>query len=191
MTRRAIGLLVTLALSVLVVPLTADSQPTKMHRIGILWHGSGPAGGALFETFQQGLRDLGYVEGQNFTFEHRYGEWSNTRLSDLAAELVRLHVDVILAPGTPPAEAAQQATTSIPIVFIALADPVEIGLVASLARPGGNLTGLTILAPEHSGKRLELLTEAVPGLSRVAVLWNPAASLNALEFQVMETAARG
>jgi putative ABC transport system substrate-binding protein len=190
MTRRIAGLLITLALGFLVAPLTAETQlPAKMHRIGILWHGSGPAARPLFEIFQQSLRDLGYVEGQNFTFEHRYGQWSNERLRNLAAELVRLHVDVIFAPGTPPAVAAQHATTSIPVVFTALADPVEIGLVASLARPGGNLTGLTILAPEHSGKRLELLTEAVPGVSRVAVLWNPASSLSALEFGVIEAAA--
>jgi putative ABC transport system substrate-binding protein len=192
MTRRVAGLLVILALSVLVAPLMADTQPsTKMHRIGILWSGSRPGSGALFETFLEGLRDLGYVEGQNLAFEHRYGEWSPERLGDLAAELVQLNVDVILAPGTPPALAAQRATTRIPIVFAAVADPVEVGLVASLARPGGNLTGLTILAHEHSGKRLELLTEAVPGVSRVAVLWNPLRTWSGLEVSVMADVARG
>jgi putative tryptophan/tyrosine transport system substrate-binding protein len=192
MTRRVAGLLVILALSVLVAPLMADTQPsTKMHRIGILWSGSRPGSGALFETFLEGLRDLGYVEGQNLAFEHRYGEWSPERLGDLAAELVQLNVDVILALGTPPALAAQRATTRIPIVFAAVADPVEVGLVASLARPGGNLTGLTILAHEHSGKRLELLTEAVPGVSRVAVLWNPLRTWSGLEVSVMADVARG
>ena len=191
MKRTTVGLIVTLAVGMLLAPLTADSQPpTKIHRIGILWIGSRPAAGALFETFQQDLRDLGYTEGQNIAFEHRYGEWSDKRLRDLAAELVRLNVDVILAPGTPPAQAAKLATTRIPIVFWAVADPVEAGLVASLARPGGNLTGLTILASEQSGNRLELLTEAVPGVSRVAVLWNPADRYAALEVRVMEAAAR-
>src|SRR5712691_4855115 len=185
-----VGLIVILALSVLVAPLIADAQPlTKMHRIGVLWLGSGPAAGALFEAFLQGLRDLGYVEGQNIAFEHHYGEWSDERLGDLAAELVRLNVDVILAPGTPQALAAQRATIRIPIVFMAVADPVEAGLVASLARPGGNLTGLTILAPEHSGKRLELLTEAVPGVSRVAVLWDPTSAGSVLSFRETEAAA--
>jgi putative ABC transport system substrate-binding protein len=187
-----VGLIVILALSILMAPLTADSQPpTKMHRIGILSLGSKPTADTLFETFQQGLRDLGYVEGQNIAFERRYGEWSDKRLRDLATELVRLNVDVILARGTPPAQAAKRVTTRIPIVFWAVADPVEAGLVASLSRPGGNLTGLTILAPEQSGKRLELLTEAVPGVSRVAVLWNPADRYAALEVRVMEAAAQG
>jgi|SRR5215510_15126842 len=190
MYRSTVGLIVILALSVLGAPLIANAQPLiKMHRIGILWPGSGPTDGPFFETFQQGLHDLGYVEGQNLAFEHRYGEWSNERLDGLAAELVQLNVDVILASGPPQALAAQRATTRIPIVFMAVADPVEVGLVASLARPGGNLTGLTVLAPEHSGKRLELLTEAVPGVARVAVLWNPASTRSALEVRVMEAAA--
>jgi ABC-type uncharacterized transport system substrate-binding protein len=190
MERSTVGLIVILTLSILGAPLAADAQsPTNMRRIGVLWLGSGPAG-ALFETFQQGLRDLGYTEGQNLAFEHRFGEGSYERLLDLAAELVRLNVDVILATGTPPAQAAQRATTRIPIVFMAVADPVEARLVETLARPGANLTGLTILAPEQSGKRLELLAEAVPGVSRVAVLWNPADRYAALEVRVMEATAR-
>jgi putative tryptophan/tyrosine transport system substrate-binding protein len=197
MMRRLSGLLITLALtlSLLLALLSANAQgPTKMHRIGVLWLESAPASPApraLFETFQQGLRDLGYVEGQNLAFEHRYGEWSYERLLELAAELVQLKVDVILALGTPQAQAAKRATSDIPIVFTALADPVEVGLVASLAQPGGNLTGLTILAPEHSGKRLALLTEAVPEVSRVAVLWNPVSTWSALEVRVMADVARG
>jgi putative ABC transport system substrate-binding protein len=126
-------------------------------------------GKALVKTFQQDLHDLGYVEGRNFVFEHRHTPQSD-QLHAITAELVRLNMDVILAPGTPQALAAMHATTRIPVVFMALADPVEVGLVASLAHPGGNLTGLTILGPEHSGKRLELLKEAVPDVSRVAVL---------------------
>jgi putative ABC transport system substrate-binding protein len=190
MERSTVGVIVILTLSILGAPLAADAQsPTHMRRIGVLWLGSGPAG-ALFETFQQGLRDLGYTESQNLAFEHRFGEGSYERLLDLAAELVQLNVDVILATGTPPARAAQRATTRIPIVFMAVADPVEARLVESIARPGANLTGLTMLAPEQSGKRLELLTEAVPGVSRVAVLWNPADRYAALEVRVMEAAAR-
>ena len=189
MRLKTVRLVVMLALVILTAPLTAHAQPsTKVHRIGVLRYGSGP--GSLFETFQQGLRDLGYVEGQNLAFEHRYGEGSE-RLGDLAAELVQLNVEVIFASGTPAALAAQRATTRIPIVFTAVADPVEAGLVASLARPGGNLTGLTILAPEHSGKRLALLTEAVPGVSRVAVLWNPVSTWSGLEVSVMADVARG
>jgi putative ABC transport system substrate-binding protein len=187
-------LIIILALSILRAPLTADSQPpTKMHRLGILWLESQATAEAPFATLQHDLRALGYVEGQNIAIEQRYGNWdgSGKRLHDLAAELVRLNVDVILALGTPVARAAQRATTTIPIVFWAVADPIEAGLVTSLARPGGNLTGLTILAPEQSGKRLELLTEAVPGVSQVAVLWNPADRYAALEVRVMEAAARG
>jgi putative ABC transport system substrate-binding protein len=193
MWRSTVRLIVILALSVLIAPLTTAAQPpTQMHRIGILWLESQATAAARFETLQHDLRDLGYVEGQNIAFEQRYGDWEGggERLYDLAAELVRLNVDVILALGTPLARAAQRATTRIPIVFWAVADPVEAGLVASLAQPGGNLTGLTILAPEQSGKRLELLTEAVPGVSRVAVLWNPADRYAALEVHVMEAAAR-
>jgi putative ABC transport system substrate-binding protein len=197
MMRRTIRLLITLALtlSLLMALLPANAQgPTTIHRIGVLWLQSAsdePASGALFETFLQGLRDLGYVEGQNLVVEHRYGEWSFERLRDLAAELVQLKADVILAPGTPPSQAVKRATTDIPVVFWAVADPVEAGLVASLAQPGGNVTGLTTLAPEQSVKRLALLTEAVPGVSQVAVLWNPADRYAALEVRVMEAAARG
>ena len=191
MGRSTVGFTVILTLSMLGVPLTANAQaPTHMHRIGVLWFGPGPAAGALFETFQQGLRDLGYTEGQNLAFEHRYGEGRYERLLDLAAELVELNVDIILATGTPAAQAAQRATTKIPIVFMVVADPVEARLVESLTRPGANLTGLTILAPEQSRKRLELLTEAVPGISRVAVLWNPADRYAALEVRVLEATVR-
>jgi putative ABC transport system substrate-binding protein len=187
MQRRAIVLIVT-SLFAFLMALLAAAAPPKVYRIGILWLGSSPS--SLFNAFQQDLHDLGYVEGRNIVFEHRHAPQSD-QLHSPAADLVQLNVDVILAPGTPQAHAAKHATTQIPVVFMALADPVEVGLVASLAHPGSNLTGLTILAPEHSSKRLELLKEAVPDVSRVAVLWNPAASLSALEFQVMEAAARG
>jgi ABC-type uncharacterized transport system substrate-binding protein len=132
----------------------------------------------LREAFLQGLRDLGYVEGRNVVIEYRDAEGKRQRLLALAAELVALKVDVIVAPNTPAALAAKQATRTLPIVFALAADPVASGLVTSLARPGGNVTGLSILAPELVGKCLELLKQAVPGVSRVAVLWKPGASAN-------------
>ncbi|MEK6667044.1 MAG: ABC transporter substrate-binding protein [candidate division NC10 bacterium] len=128
------------------------------------------------EEFQQGLRDLGYVEGRNIAIERRYSEGRNDRLPDLAAALVRLKVDIIVTFETPAVQAARNVSSTIPIVFAVADDPVRSGLVASLARPGGNITGLATLALELSGKRLELLKEVVPGVSRVAFLVNPANS---------------
>ena len=127
------------------------------------------------EAFRQGLRDLGYVEGRNLVIEYRFAEGKSERLPALAAELVALKVDVIVAVTTPEALAAKKATRTLPIVFVAAADPVTSGLVSSLARPGGNVTGLSSFFPELVGKRLELLTQAVPGVTRVAVLWHPGA----------------
>ena len=158
-----IGLLVTLALSICLTSRLSDAQQaTKVHRIGWLSPISPPAGPIPNrEAFQQGLRDLGYVEGQNLAIEYRYAEGHPERLPALAAELVRLHVDVILAPDTPAALAAKQATSTIPIIMAGIgADPVAAGLVASLARPGGNVTGVTVDAGESWGKGLELLEEA-------------------------------
>ena len=147
-------------------------QAAKIARIGYL-AANLAASPHLPEAFRQGLRDLGYVEGRNVVIEYRDAEGKPERLPALAAELVALKVDVIVAAGTPPALAAKQATRTLPIVFATAADPVGSGLVTSLARPGGNVTGLSILAPELVGKRLELLKQAVPGVSRVAVLWQP------------------
>ena len=146
-------------------------QPGKVYRIGYLSlrHAIEPRE----EAFRQGLRELGYIEGENIVLEWRFARGKIDLLRDLAAELVRLNVDVIVAPGTQVIRAAKQATTTIPIIFPTAGDPVASGLVASLARPGGNITGLTILSPELSGKRLELLKEAFPRLSRVAVLHDP------------------
>jgi ABC-type uncharacterized transport system substrate-binding protein len=129
----------------------------------------------LHEAFRQGLRDLGYVEGRNVVIEYRDAEGKPERFPAHAAELLALKVDVIVAPGTPAALAAKQATQTLPIVFAAVADAVTSGLVTSLARPGGNLTGLSFLGPELIGKRLEQLKQAIPGVSRVAVLWQPGA----------------
>ena len=156
------------------VPLAADAQQAaKIARIGYL-AGNLAAAPHLPEAFRQGLRDLGYVEGRNVVIEYRDAEGKLERLPALAAELVALKVDVILVGSTPPALAAKQATRTLPIVFAAVGDPVTDGLVTSLARPGGNVTGLsTSAAPELVGKRLELLKQAVPGVTRVAVLWQP------------------
>jgi putative ABC transport system substrate-binding protein len=171
MNRRAF--LRALSGSLLAAPLAAEAQPAaKIARIGWLNLAGGPH---LPEAFRQGLRDLGYVEGRNLVIEYRNAEGKPERLPALAAELVALKVDVIVAPLTPAALAAKQATRTLPIVFTTAADPVTSGLVTNLARPGGNVTGLSILAPELIGKRLELLTQAVPGVNRVAVLWQPGA----------------
>ena len=169
-TRRAfIGTLAGL----LAAPLAAEAQQAaRIPRIG--WLGGSLAGKShMTEAFLQGLRDLGYVEGRNVVIEYRDAEGKLERLPALAAELVALKVDVILAGGTAQALAAKQATRTIPIVFTAVVDPVADGLVTSLARPGGNVTGVSSLVSELVGKWLELLKQAVPGISRVAVLWHP------------------
>jgi putative ABC transport system substrate-binding protein len=157
----------------LVAPLSAEAQQAaKIARIGFLVLNMAAAAHPP-EAFRQGLRDLGYVEGRNVVIEYRDAEGKPERLPALAAELVALKVDVILAAGETHALAAKQATKTIPIVFAVAADPVASGLVTSLARPGGNVTGLSVLAPELVGKCLEQLKQAVPGVSRVAVLWQP------------------
>jgi putative ABC transport system substrate-binding protein len=161
-------------LAILAAPLAAEAQQAaKIARIGLL-AGNLAASPHLRETFRQGLRDLGYVESRNVVIEYRDAEGKPERFPALAAELVALKVDVIVAAGgTLAALAAKQATRTLPIVFIGAADPVADGLVTSLARPGGNVTGLSTLGPELVGKRLELLTQAIPGVSRIAVLWQP------------------
>jgi len=165
----------TTAAGLLAAPLAADAQQAaKVPRIGYL--STNLAGSPhLREAFRQGLRDLGYVEDRNLVIEYRDAEGKFERLPALAAELVALKVDVILAPGTAQASAAKQATRTIPIVFTVATDPVTSGLVTSLARPGGNVTGLSTLTPELTSKWLELLKQAVPGISRVAFLWQPGA----------------
>ena len=148
-------------------------QPGKVPRIGYLDSTSPAASAARIEAFRQELRKFGYTEGKNITIDYRFAYGKSERLHDLASELVHLNVDVIIARAIPGSVAAKQATTTIPIVFVGVADAVAAGLVASLARPGGNITGLTSLAPELSGKRLELLKETFPKVLRVAVLRNP------------------
>jgi ABC-type uncharacterized transport system substrate-binding protein len=180
-----VGCIVTLSL--LAVPFVAVAQPVgKMWRIGYLVAGSG----SIHEAFRQGLRDLGYVEGHNIIIEYRAADNHLDRLPDLTAELVRLPVDVLVTGGSNAARVAQQATRTIPIVLAAGADPVGLGLVASLARPGGNLTGLSLMAAELGGKRLELLKEAVPTASRIGVLFNPAAIGSVYQWREMQSAAQ-
>jgi putative ABC transport system substrate-binding protein len=172
--RRGAHRLVLLLLAVAILaalPSAEAQQPGKLHQIGFLRYTSPQA--SSFEAFRQGLRALGYAEGQNIAIEQRYAHGVHDRLPDLAAELVRLKVDVIVVDGTATAIVAKAATTTIPIVFTLAGDPVGSGLVASLARPGGNVTGLSNLAAELSGKQLQLLKEAVPGASQIAILYNP------------------
>ena len=169
-----VGCIVTFTLVILTPPLAASAQSsTKVHRVGWLSAGSPRSGpNTTIGALQQGLRDLGYIEGQNLVIEQRWAEGNVERLSTLAAELVRLKVDVLVTAFTPAALAAKDATTTIPIVMAGVSNPVERGLVASLAQPGGNLTGLENSPPGFSGKQLELLKEAVPGISRVGVFWD-------------------
>ncbi len=183
-------LLAALAFATLVAPLAADAQqPTKVARIGYLGNSSPALEPDLVGAFRQGLHDLGYTEGQNILIEYRWAEGRYDRFPEFAAELVRLKVEVILTAGTPGALAAQRATQTIPIVMASSGDAVGAGLVASLARPGGNITGLTAIGPELDGKRLELLKEILPRLSRVAVLLNPANPTAALHWKEAQAPA--
>ena len=184
----------TMAGALLTAPLAAEAQQSgKVFRIGILanvW-ATDPRVEPLWQAFIQGLQELGYVEGQNITIEHRSSEGRYERLPALAAELVRLKVDVIVVPASQNALAAKEATRTIPIVMASAADPVAEGIVASLARPGGNITGLMGNAgPEIAGKRLELLKEAVPKVFRVAVLSNPTNPVSAPALGATRAAAR-
>jgi putative ABC transport system substrate-binding protein len=182
-----VGSIVTFALAFFCAPLAAPAQQRgKIPLVGVL-RPTSPTD-PLNEAFQQGLRDLGYVEGQNIRLEYRFAEGRFERLPELAAELVRLPVDVLVTAG-PGAVAAKHATDRIPIVFTVFPHPVEEGLVASLARPGGNVTGLSSLGPELAGKRLELLMEIVPGLRRTAILWDPGRPEYAIQIQELHAVA--
>jgi ABC-type uncharacterized transport system substrate-binding protein len=189
--RKAIGLLVLFIAVLMHGHLAEAQQAKKIPRIGVLWPFLPTVGPPLAEAFRQGLRNVGYVEGQNIAIEYRYSEGKDSRLTDLADELVRLKVEVIFAPTTTAALAAKSATSEVPIITAAAADPVGSGLAASLARPGGNVTGLSLLASlEISGKQLELLKEALPKLTRVAVLADPSSQPTAGLLKQAEQAAR-
>ena len=192
MGQRAVGCMVTLLLSLLAVPLVAHTQvPGKVHRIGVLNMGPAPSTTEWQQSaFVQELRQLGYVEGQTIGIEQRYANGKREHLPRLVDELVRLQLDLIVVTGHAAAQAVQHATSAIPIVAMGAGDLVGTGLVASLAHPGGNLTGMSGLAVDVSGKRMELLKEAIPTLSRVAVLWNAGDPAMTRGFTEIEVAAR-
>ena len=194
MRPRITTLTTVLAVLLLAAPPAAGAQQTgKVPRIGMLLPGAAPPPGQpspLLDAFRGGLRDLGYVEGQNVVIEYRWSEGREQRFPDLATDLVRLNVAVIVTQGTPAVLAAKGASSTIPIVMAFVGDPVGTGVVASLARPGANVTGLSLLDTELDGKRIELLKEAVPGLTRVAILWSANDPGMTLAFNRVEVAAR-
>ena len=189
---RLIGLAVVLTIGLLAVPLAAEAQPAgkRVPRIGYLDGGSLSANSVRIEAFRQGLRELGYVEGQNIAIEWRSAEGKADQLPGLAAELVRLKVDAIVTGGAGATRPAKEATSTIPIVMAQDSDPVESGFVTSLSRPGGNITGLSTLHPEISVKRLEILKEVLPRLSRVAFFGTSTWAGNAHGLRETEMAAR-
>jgi putative ABC transport system substrate-binding protein len=180
-----------ITVGLLAAPLTVEAQQTgKVYRIVYLGNSSAALESDLTAAFRDGLRQLNYVEGQNIVIDYRWAEGRNDRFPPLVAEAVRLKANVILTSGTPAAIAAKDGTRTIPIVIAAMGDPIGAGVVASLARPGGNITGLASMSPEIDGKRLELLTELVPGVSRIAVLWNPTNPGNAARLRNIQDAAK-
>jgi ABC-type uncharacterized transport system substrate-binding protein len=185
MMRLAVALL---ALALLAAPLTVEAQPAKIPRIGYIGNGDATTGGPTRDAFRQGLRELGWIEGQTVTIEYRWAERNPDRLPALAAELVQAKVDVIVLSGTPAIRAARGATSTIPIVFVSLADPVTLGVVANLARPGGNMTGVASQFEELITKQLQLLKETVPNISRVALLHH--AEIAPTVLSEADTAAR-
>jgi putative tryptophan/tyrosine transport system substrate-binding protein len=181
---------ILVAILVLLFGVAAEAQQqAKAARVGFLM-ASSPGADARVEAFRQGLRDLGYIEGKNIAIEWRYAEGEEDRVPKLAAELVQLNVEIIVTDGTNVTRAAKNATKTIPIVMASDADPVGNGFVASLARPGANVTGLVNLLAGLSGKRLELLKEAIPGISRVGVLWNPENPSSVSGFKETQEAAQ-
>jgi ABC-type uncharacterized transport system substrate-binding protein len=169
------------------VHLAEAQQPKKVPRIGYVSSGYGP--GRQLVAFRQGLHDLNYIEGKNIIIEYRFAKGNSERIPDLAADLIHKKVDLIITSGTAQARAIQQVTTTTPILVVVTGDPVGTGLVASLARPGGNITGFSIMSPELSGKRLELLKEAVPKIKRVGVLWDALQPDNIHDFKTTQLAA--
>jgi putative ABC transport system substrate-binding protein len=180
---------VALVLGIIRVPFVAEAQQAgTVPRIGVLAPSAPPD--PQVESLKQGLRDLGWVEGQNVGVEYRYAGGQLERLPHLAAELVRLKVDVIVTEGEAGIRAARDATSTTPIVMAVSGDPIGTGLIASLSKPGGNITGLSLLAPDLGGKRIELLKETVAKVSRVGILWNPTNAVKALELRSTEAAAK-
>jgi ABC-type uncharacterized transport system substrate-binding protein len=180
-----------LTLGTLSAPLAGEAQQSaKGSRIGLLIGSSESFVAPYIAIFRQALRALGYVEGGNIAIEYRYADGNYDRLPIIAADLVRLKVDIVVTEGTPPTRAATQATTTIPIVMTVTGDPVSAGLVTNLARPGGNLTGASFFFPEIAAKRLQLLKEVIPTLSRVTVVWNPRNAIHGPVVKVIEATAK-
>jgi putative ABC transport system substrate-binding protein len=172
-------------------PLAARAQQAgKVHLIGFLGNSTPAHEANLVGPFREGLRELDYVEGRNILIEYRWAEGKYERFPALIRELIALKVDVIVTAGTPASLAVKKATTSIPLVMVAVGDPVGTGIVASLAQPGGNITGLTSLSPNLEGKRLELLREVAPGVSHIAVLWNSASPSQVIQEKEVQAAAQ-
>jgi putative ABC transport system substrate-binding protein len=190
--RLTLGLrIATIALGLLLLASlgTEAQQSAKTHRIGLLIGSSEAFAAPYIEIFQQALRALGYVE-RSIAIEYRYADGHYDRLPALAAELVRLKVSIVVTEGTPPTRAAMQATTTIPIVMTVTGDPVAAGLVSNLARPGSNVTGASFFFPEIAAKRLQLLKEMIPSLSRVTVVWNPSNAVHGPAVEAVQTAAK-
>jgi len=188
---RLIGLAVILTLSLNLALLEADAQQAaKVPRIGFLGNSTAALETNLVGPFRAGLRDLGYVEGGNIVIEYRWAEGKYDRFPALIGDLLALNVDVIVTAGTPATLAVKKATTSVPLVMVAVGDPVGTGILPSLSRPGGNITGLTSISPELDGKRLELLREVVPNVSHIAVLWNAASPLQVVAENQTQAAAQ-
>ena len=186
-----LGLIVVLAFGLVAAPLAAEAQQTrKVYRIGMLETIAASLNAANLQAFRQELRALGYVEGQNLAIEYRSAEGQAERFLGLAEELVRLQVDLIVTRGTPATSAAKKATATVPIIMAASGDPIGVGLVPNLARPGGNVTGLSSITTELGGKRLELLREALPTFSHVALLWNPTNLAARNDWKEADAAAR-
>ena len=186
---RLIGFAVVVAVTLLLAPLAIEAQQAGVPRVGYLGNSSPSLEVDLLDAFREGLREFGYTEGQNIIIEYRWAEGKYDRFPDLLADLVRLKVDAIVTAGTPGALAAKRATKTIPVVMAVAGDAVGTGLVASLARPGGNVTGSTTIVQELEGKRLELLKEVVPKLSRVAFLSNPTNPLSPIILKQTQLAA--
>src|SRR5262245_32539866 len=190
MTIKLLGLLLT-TLMLVASSIAEAQQPAKIPRIGVLVPTSPSFFAARIKAFQQGLHELGYVDGKNIMLEYRYAEGKVDRFPELATELVRLKVEVIVTANDATVQAAKNASSTIPIVFTTVSDPVGTGLVASLAQPGGNATGLTIMMPELDGKRLELLKEAFPKITRVAFFWTVGGLRGNQTFSDTEAVAKG
>jgi len=183
-------LLVAVAALALAAPLVLFAQQQRIYRVGFLGNSTAALEAHLVGPFREGLRDLGYVEGRNVLIEYRWAEGKYERFPALIEDLIAQKVDVIVTAGTPATLAVKKVTTTVPLVMIAVGDPVGTGIVPSLSRPGGNITGLTSIAQELDAKRLELLREVIPKLSHIAVLWNSASPLQMIEQSRVRAAAR-